>query len=126
MGIAFGTYTPVLPEAKPLVEHGDALITVTSRVSGHHVTIRIRCYDTGPTVVAWAKAERVVFTDFDGETIASYRPSTGAMSIVSSAPGRDVWTVGAVLRYLAGEFPLLAAKANVDVADANGRSIVAA
>lgn len=125
MAFLFGDYRPTRDEGRPLIDGGDALVTVTSHESDRHVTLRARCM-AGRAVVPWDDAERVEFTDFDGERIATYMPHTGVLDVATDAPGRAVWTVGATLRWLAGQFPLLAERADVDVVHADGRSTVAA
>jgi hypothetical protein len=116
MGFMFGIYAPTLPEVQPLRTEGTLLITVTSNTSQRHVTLRLRCTGTDNQTVGWGDAHRVFFTDFDGTTIAAYNPITGALVLSTAASGRETWTVGAILRWMAGRFPILEQKANVDVA----------
>lgn len=102
------------------------LVTVTSNKSGRHVTLQITVLNKDGQIVPWKRAEAVTYADFDGELVVVYQPTTGHMDINPLAAGRAVWTVGALLRYFAGEFPALPHLATIDVANPDDAASIAA
>ena len=103
---------------------GSLIATVTSKRSRQHVTLRLRCRRKEGecwTQVGFDQATHVIVEDFDGERIATYSPQNGVLVYGERAAIAARWSVAALLRYLAGEFPNFKELAELDSADACGR-----
>jgi hypothetical protein len=116
---AFGRFdpTPTVPQAHALLDTGRVMVTVSSRETHRHVTLSFRCSrltdERWPTV-PWSEASHVFVDDFDGAPIATYEPPTGFIRFSATSSEAEQWTVGALLRYMAGYFPKLLDRAYVD------------
>lgn len=103
---------------------GRLVVTVTSKATHRHVTLRLRCTVKDghhwPTV-PYDEATHVYIEDYDGADVATYYPQTGQVWWASGATAAARWTVTHLLRYLSGAYPALRAVAYIDVADECGR-----
>lgn len=119
--IRLGRFQPSgdVAEARMLRASGSLTVTVSSRRSGRHVTLRVRCSRRDPfgrrrwPTVAFADATHVFIDDFDGEQVATYDPLRGVLKFSARASDEARWTTEALLRYLAGAYPKLSALADV-------------
>jgi hypothetical protein len=102
---------------------GRLVVTVTSKLTQRHVTLRFRCTrkegDHWPTV-PFAEATHVYIEDYDGEDVATYYPEQGNLWWAPGATSAARWTVVNLLRCLTG-YPSLRAVAHIDVALECGR-----
>lgn len=121
--IRFGRFVPRpdTPEGR-LLAAGALTVTVTSRKSGMHVTLRFRAKVNDAGAGGWVHSsfERstcVFITDYDGELVATYLPKDGLLRFERNQTEAVRWTVQSVLRYLSGAFPGLVAVADIDSAD---------
>lgn len=102
---------------------GGLTITVTSRETFRHVTLRMRCARRRPEseagkrwpTVPWSDATHVFIDSFDGTKVALYKRYPGVLEFERTASEAARWTVGAVFRYAAGDYPGL-----LDVAELTG------
>lgn len=103
---------------------GRLTVTITSRRSRQHVTLRLRCKaetDSGWEIVPFDAATHVFIEDYDGELVATYYPTSGVLYYKEHATAPARWSVQAILRYLGGGFSGLPMVAEVAVADLCGR-----
>lgn len=102
---------------------GRMTATITSRASGQHVTLRLRCKDEakGWEIVPFDEASHVFIEDFDGERIATYYPRGGVLFYTDHASDAARWSVQALIRYLAGGYPEFDGQAEVVAEDACGK-----
>lgn len=123
-GIAFGRFEPSrdIDEARLFRVSGSLTVTITSRATGRHMTLRFRCSrkdDGGPRkwpTVPFVDATRIFVDDFDGEEVAVIFTNTGVIRFSEKASANAQWVVSAFIRYLAGRFPGLTAQAEIAVA----------
>ena len=110
MAVQFGRFAPSLDvaEGRMLRVSGALTVTVSSRQTGKHMTLRFRCSArdefgrvSWPTV-AFEDATHVFIDDFDGENVAVYEPARGLVRWSARATPAAQWTVSSLLRYLAG------------------------
>lgn len=110
MPVQFGRFAPStdVDEGRMLCVSGSLTATVSSRATGKHMTVRLRCSrrdENGrvrwPTV-PFAEATHIFVDDFDGEEIARYEPGAGLIRWGGRVTPAAQWTVAALLRYLAG------------------------
>lgn len=104
---------------------GRLVVTVTSKATQRHVTLRMRCTrkdEAGrwPTV-PFAEATHVYIEDYDSAEVAVYHPTDGTLMWARGATSAAQWTVVHLLRYLAGKAMSLRALAYIDVAALCGR-----
>jgi hypothetical protein len=98
---------------------GALTCTVSSRQTGRHLTLRLRCSRRDPDgpkrwpTVPFDDATHVFVDDFDGEEIAMYAPSRGVIVWAPRATPAAQWTVAALMRYLAGADTRLIAQAEL-------------
>lgn len=123
MPVQFGRFAPStdVDEGRMLCVSGSLTATVSSRATGKHMTVRLRCSrrdENGrvrwPTV-PFAEASHIFVDDFDGEEIARYEPAAGVMRWGSRVTPAAQWTVAALLRYLAGADDKLVRQAELAV-----------
>jgi Family of unknown function (DUF6011) len=119
-GIQFGRFAPSVevPEGRMLAVSGSLTVTITSRATSRHMTLRMRCSrrSDGPKhwpTVPFADATHVFIDDFDGEQIALFDPRRGVLAFSRHATPAAQWTVGALLRYLSGVSVKLTAQAEI-------------
>jgi hypothetical protein len=120
-GIQFGRFAPStdVPEGRMLRAAGMLTVTLTSRASGKHITVRFRCSrrdPDGPTrwpTVAFDQATHVFVDDFDGAEIVTFSPQRGALAWAPRATSASEWAVVMTLRYLAGRDRRLLEQAEV-------------
>lgn len=100
---AIGTLTPVegTQEGRTLLA-GELIVTVTSKASGRHVTLRLRPSLHGDDAVPFEQATHVVVEDYDGERLATYFP-LGGIAWKLHADEAQRWSIKAVLRWCAGD-----------------------
>jgi hypothetical protein len=110
-----------------MLRAGSLTATVTSRRSGDHITLRLRATRraegqarTWPTV-PFEEATHVFIDAYDGERVATYYPQKGKLWMEAGMTRPVQWTVVALLKFLAGMFPLLAEQADLAEADLCGR-----
>lgn len=104
---------------------GRLVVTVTSKATHQHVTLRMRCtvkddHGKWPTV-PYAEASRIYIEDYDSALIAVYYTFDGDVFWEPRATPAARWTVRHLLRYLAGAYPALRAVAYIDAAALCGR-----
>lgn len=101
-----GTIVPTVDtQAGRALVSGELMVTVTSRASQAHVSLRIRPSQHGDDTCGWADATHVAIEELDGARLATYMPATGEIAWRPAIGAAQMWTVRAVLRYIAGEFP---------------------
>lgn len=97
---------------------GALTVTLTSRATLHHVTLRIRCTDSaGEDTVRWVEASQVTIESPDGLRIGTFYPLLGEMAWNPRADAATRWAARAVLRWCANEFPTLRLQALIDSED---------
>lgn len=104
---------------------GDVTVTLTSRKTGRHVTLRLVAKSPEGerrwTRVPFALASHVFVEDFDGEKVATFYPVSGTLFFSRHASEASQWAVKAVLRYCAGQFPGFTEVAEIAAADLCGK-----
>jgi hypothetical protein len=102
---------------------GRVTVTVTSRRTGRHVTLRFRACDKERSwqTVPFDEATHVFIDDYDDERIATFYPKGGVLFFDETANEAARWTVQAVLRYLAGCNPKFLDLAEIVAEDACGK-----
>lgn len=108
--IRLGRFQPSgdVAEARMLRASGSLTLTASSRRTGRHLTLRIRCARHDPDgvkhwpTVAFDEATHVFIDDFDGENVATLDPVRGVVRFSPRATTEARWTVEALLRYFAG------------------------
>lgn len=103
-GLGFGRFAPSphITEGRRFRDSGELTATVTSRASGQHLTLRLRCLDAGGQSAVWEHATQVVVEDFDGEFVAMYDRDLDVIAWGPRATDAIRWSVAALFRYLAG------------------------
>lgn len=104
---------------------GRLTVTITSKATNTHVTLRLRCARKDQSGV-WSRADfadasHVFIEDYDGQRVATYYPVGGCVYWNKKATVAARWSALALLRYLSGEYPMLPALAWIDSADFCGR-----
>jgi hypothetical protein len=110
--------------ASRMLALGRLTVTITSRQSRQHVTLRLRCKaegENGWEIVSFDEATHVFIEDYDGELVATYYPTSGVLYYKERATMPARWSVQAILRHLGGNFSGLPMVAEVAVADLCGR-----
>lgn len=102
---------------------GRLTVTVTSRKTGRHVTLRFRACDKeqGWQTVPFDAATHVFIDDYDDERLATFYPKAGVLFFDDTANEAARWTVAAVLRYLAGCFADFERVAEIVAEDSCGK-----
>lgn len=103
---AIGVLTPTDSPAGRLLALGSRVVTVTSKATRSHVTLRIE-------VEAVEAGQLVRFLDYDGELKATYYGDHLAWG--GRVTDQIRWTVNALLRHATGGYELLPAVAFLDV-----------
>lgn len=122
--IQFGRFAPSphVPEGSRLLVTGELTVTVSSRQSGKHMTVRMRCSRREPdSVTHWPtvpfdEATIVWIDSYDGQELGAYSPRHGVIIFNPMATAADQWTIQALLRYLAGAYPALLEQAELAAA----------
>lgn len=97
-----------VPEALTLRATGTLMATISSRTTGRHVTVRLRCARHAPLearhwpTTAFDEATHLFVDDFDGEHVATYSLRRGTIKWSPKATFAERWSVSMLLRYLAG------------------------
>ena len=86
---------------------GALTITVTSKVSMRHLTLRFRCRKKQPSgkweTVPFDRATHIFIEDYDWEPIATAYP-TGVVYFAPTATEASRWCVTAVFRFVNGDY----------------------
>lgn len=97
-----------VPEALTLRAAGTLMATISSRATGRHTTVRLRCARHTPhaarhwPTTPFDEATHLFVDDFDGEHIATYSLHRGTIKWSLHATLADRRSVSMLLRYLAG------------------------
>lgn len=122
-GIQFSRFAPdpSVTEGSILLSSGSLTATISSRATGKHLTVRVRCArrdEFGPRrwpTAPFAKASRIFIDSFDGEDVAVLDIVTGLVRFAPGATHAAQWTVAALLSFLSGASDQLTRQAELAV-----------
>ena len=87
---------------------GALTVTVTSKATMRHLTLRLRCRKRLPSgkwsTVPFAEATHLFIEDYDWETLATMYPATGALYFAPKTTEAARWCVAAIFRYVNGDY----------------------
>lgn len=90
-----------------LLSQGALTVTVTSRKTQRHITLRFRCRKRTPSgkwnTVPMREASRVFIEDYDWEPVATLYPNSGVIRFAPKATDAARWCATAVFRYVTGD-----------------------
>lgn len=90
-----------------MLTFGRLTVTITSKKTGQHVTLRLRCKQKSDRSwsdpVPFAEASHVLIHDYDFERVATYHAKTATLIFERNADDASRWATAALFRYLAGE-----------------------
>lgn len=105
-----------VPEGR-MLSAGELTVTVTSKATLHHVTLRFRCTTDGEDTVPFHRASHIAVENYDGLRIATYYPAKGEIAFNPFADKAARWATTAILRWAAGEYPNVTRHALIDSED---------
>jgi hypothetical protein len=94
--------------ASQRLQAGALTVTVSSKKTMRHITLRLRCRRKGQSG-AWAtvpydQATHLFIEDYDWETIATMYPATGVLYFAPKTTEAARWCVEAIFRYVNGDY----------------------